>query len=139
MSTWEEAVRRYELLDILAEACAEFGEPTALEFQMDRTRRDAIAEHGTLENAKRVPGWSTRLDDAWNSVKAAEERASDLYFGPAEDAAIALINIAAPTPVALRFKVEAIKKRELWNHRHVVGDCFAIIEADARRLLGEVA
>ena len=139
LRTWDEALRRYELLNLLGDACCAFGPGRWTDQEVQRSTANAVAAHGSLAAARRDPEWAAQLDKTWRANADVEKRESRDYFVPADAAAVELVSIPAPTFDALRAKVAVINQRELWNHRGVEGDCFAIVEADARRLLGERA
>ncbi len=136
---WASAVTRYKIADALYRANDAFGRGKAANEEHDREVYAGEQACGTFLAASKHPVFGPRMAAALTAANAADDRAHYEIIKPADAAAIMLALTPAPDADALLFKVEVIARYELDNHRDFPGNPFDHIEAEAKRLAGEVA
>ncbi|WP_343347693.1 hypothetical protein WJT74_05245 [Sphingomicrobium sp. XHP0239] len=119
--------KRWRLLRALQDCNYDFG-PIAR----------ANYEYECAESEARGNKDDPRLRAAHERCSKADDHGYRTYDEPAADAAITLVNFPAPDVAAVQVKIEAIKHHELDNYLPVKGEPFDFIEADVKRLLGEL-
>ena len=129
---WDNAFNRYMAADALARADDEFGANWHAQVEFQRAE---IEVNGTYGKAYRnVPEAEAIMDAAWEKLDAADRIRDKKYLGRLAPAAMALALIPAPTMAAALFKIEVIKREELYLYRQMPRDPFELVEEDMNRL-----
>lgn len=133
-TAWDAALLKYRMARILANSSEEFGPLAKATAAFDDRRVELINEFGSEARLKADPAGKAQWDAAFSKMQDAERVVSGDYYETVWAAANALVAIPAPDADALQIKFDIIKYEEVWNSAFE-GDCFAIVKADAERLL----
>jgi hypothetical protein len=131
---WDKRLARFEAFRLLFEADDQWGA-----LHSANQRAEMLFSYGRHVDEAAREKWQEQLSEANDREEAELSRHMREIYDPLIEAGLALIRTPAPDLAALRVKHEACSADgyRLIDYEDQEGELFAIIQADAARLIGE--
>lgn len=131
-AAWNRAVAKFVRCAALAEADKVFGAYSMSDCDFEALKSDLEYEFG--KNYQAIPEAKARHDEGFKLIVAAEERRIKEVLSPLWEAEKELAMTPAPTLKAVLFKIEFIRRHDLWQDLAFPEPAMAGIVDDLARL-----